>query len=199
MRYLKIIVGVLVIIVGVIFVLQNKDLQRPIKLGFDPLYMFKSHGDAPPAPPAPVSTVQPAAKEETTAPAEGSATEEKAVEGDKAQTEAKPAPKAPVPAPSPQGDDKGIPAFILIFLAFFAGILVASLFGIMEKYRLKRVVKNGASRIRDLEEELKKIRNLPLTQPTTQAIITPPPSLAEPVKELEEPSSEEGREDKEEG
>ncbi len=197
MRYLKIIVGVLVIIVGVIFVLQNKDLQRPIKLGFDPLYMFKSHQAAPPAPPAPVTTDQ------APAPAGDSAAEEKtAVEASAGGKDAS-APQAPAaparPAQAPDEGAKGIPAFILIFLAFFAGILVASLFGIMEKYRLKRVVKSGASRIRDLEEELKKIRNLPLTQPTTQAIITPPPSLAEPMEVPDEPASEEDRANKEEG
>ena len=178
MRYLKIIVGVLVIIVGVVFVLQNHDLQRPIKLGFDPLYMFRSH-QAPPAPPAP--TV------EKEAPADGEAATD--TQGESATTpqttgEGSAAPETPAPpeaqAQPAEDDSSGIPVFILIFIAFFAGILVASLFGIMEKYRLKRVVKKGVARVKELEVELKKLRNLPLTQPTTQPILAPPPTTAEP-------------------
>ncbi len=183
MRYLKIIVGVLVIIVGVIFVLQNHDLQRPIKLGFDPLYMFRSQEAAPPPPPpAPV-------QEEETAPKESGEKETPAPQGETAGTD--------TPGTAEE-DSTGIPAFILIFIAFFAGILVASLFGIMEKFRLKRVVKNSAARVRELEEELKKLRNLPLTQPTTQPILAPPPSPAEPLENGTEPSPPEDEENEKE-
>ena len=172
MRYLKIIVGVLVIIIGVVFVLQNKDLQRPIGLKFDPLYMFKAQEVEEPKPPVPLVGEEPlpAGQEETAA-------------GAGAEAAPKEAPPAPAPPPAVTDDPSGVPAFILIFLAFFAGILVASLFGIMEKYRLKKVVRQGAARVRDLEEELKKLRNLPLTQPPTQPVLAPPSSLPEPEEE----------------
>lgn len=194
MRYLKIIVGVLVIIVGVIFVLQNSDLQRPVKLAFDPLYMFRSHEQPEaPAAPAPVAE-QEKVKEETISD------KEQAPQGSQEESAAESRPAQPAseaaPADQPEVGSSGIPVFILVFLAFFAGILVASLFGIMEKYRLKRVVKNGVSRVRDLEEELKKLRNLPLTQPTTQPILAPPSSPAEPLENGTEPSPEDEEDEK---
>ena len=41
MRYFKIVIWSLLIIVGVIFVLQNDDLQRPVRLTFN-LYILPS-------------------------------------------------------------------------------------------------------------------------------------------------------------
>ncbi len=197
MRYLKIILGVLVIIIGVIFVLQNKDLQRPIELGFDPLYMFKSQEAAIPLPAPVAQTEVPAGGGEKPATGEeagsGPFTEPASPDSPKPPAETAPAQATAQEIPS------GIPAFILIFIAFFVGILVASLFGIMEKFRLKKVVKQGVARIRELEDELKKLRNLPLTQPTTQPILAPPPALAEPQEEVDQTAGPEDEETKEEG
>ncbi|MCG8377086.1 MAG: hypothetical protein MI702_11445, partial [Chlorobiales bacterium] len=108
MRYLKIVVGVLVIILGVVFVLQNSDLQRPIRLDFDPMFLFQS-----------LSSKADQDQGET------------APEPDQAQTG----------EPGPGDGRAGIPAFILIFIAFFVGVLAASFYGIMEKFRLKKMIK----------------------------------------------------------
>jgi len=152
MRYLKIVVAVLIIILGVVFVLQNTDLQRPIRLGFDPMFLF--HGLTQKADQGAGEASVPAGQGETGTPGQG-------------------------------GEGAGIPGFILIFIAFFVGVLAASFYGIMEKYRLKRMIKASNQRTGELEEELKKLRNLPLTQPTTQPTMSPP-RLAEPPFEPEE-------------
>ncbi|MBW1713350.1 MAG: LapA family protein [Deltaproteobacteria bacterium] len=158
MRYLKIVVAVLVIIVGVIFVLQNKDLQRSVELGFDPVSLIRGSAQETPAEPA-------------------------AEEGFAAGQESGPAAEV--------SGKNGIPVFVLVFIAFFVGILVASIYGMAEKYRLKRVVKATTRRVRDLEEELKRLRNLPLTQAATQPRIPTPPSQDLGSDEPQAPAKEE--------
>jgi uncharacterized integral membrane protein len=143
MRYVKIVVGVLVVILAVVFVLQNQDLLRPIRLGFDPLSLFK--GQPKVEAPAPGATPGTAPAPDQAKPAEG-----------------------------------GMPAFVLIFIAFFLGVLLASAYGLGEKYRLKKLVREGLARNREIEEELRRLRNLPLSQPQTPPTVVPlPPAKAE--------------------
>jgi len=132
MRYFKIVIWSLLIIVGVIFVLQNDDLQRPVRLTFN-LYILPSvtHKIAP----------------KTALPEE--------MEGEAAMTEEGAADEAGV----------SIPVFVLIFLFFFLGIVVASLLSLGERYRLKRVIRVASVRVQQQEKEIKRLRNLPIHQP----------------------------------
>lgn len=113
MRYVKVIVGSLIIILAVVFVLQNKGLQQPVHLGFSVSSILLS-GDAQ--------------------------------------------------KPGPGFD---MPVFILVFAAFFTGIVFASAYSLAERYRLKGLVRKTVRRNKDLEEEIKRQRNAALNQTTT--------------------------------
>lgn len=113
MRYVKVIVGSLIIILAVVFVLQNKGLQQPVHLGFS------------------VSSILLAADAQK---------------------------------PGPGFD---LPVFILVFAAFFTGIVFASVYSLAERYRLKGLVRKTVNRNKDLEEEIKRQRNAALNQTTT--------------------------------
>ena len=51
----------------------------------------------------------------------------------------------------------------MILLAFFVGLLAASLVGINERWRLRRQVKAQVKKTDDLRKELNSLRNLPVT------------------------------------
>ena len=139
MRYFKIVVWSLLIILAVVFILQNDDLQRPARLTFN-LYIL----------PSLTSKIIP----KTTPPVE--------MEGEAAMTEES--------APDEAG--VSIPVFVLIFLFFFLGIVVASLLSLGERYRLKRVIRAASGRVKQQEEELKRLRNLPIHRPE-EALLGP--------------------------
>jgi len=126
MRYLKIVVGALLIIVAVIFVMQNDDLQRRARLTFSPYSIIESLSQG--------------------------------------QTKTETAGGEQAPAESPQPGGLSVPVYILFFMAFFAGLIVAAVYGLAEKYRLKRLVKQANTRLRDLEEELRQLRTMPLSR-----------------------------------
>ncbi len=141
MRYFKIIVVVLLIIVGVIFILQNKDLQRPARIDFR-LYLLPQRHVAPAAAPA----------------GEGAASDQAG--GAAVETGA------------------AIPIYILIFLAFFCGLVVAFFLALAERYRLKRLVKESLRRTKALETEVHRLRNMPLTQPQEERPLPEPAESA---------------------
>lgn len=180
MRYFKIIVGTLVVILLVVFILQNKDLHRSVRLGFG-WDIFSQEV----ATPAPDKAVAPA--EEATKPAPSA--EEAAKPAAEGQAEAAPQPAA-APESPPAAPQRGVdvPVFILIFLAFFLGLIVASATSLAEKYRLKRLVKTAGARVKALEEEITTLRNMPLTQSLNHAN----PALEEAVSEVKEEEEEEG-------
>ncbi|MCB2228473.1 MAG: LapA family protein [Desulfarculaceae bacterium] len=55
------------------------------------------------------------------------------------------------------------PTYLVILLAFFVGLLAASLVGISERFRLRRQVKAQVKKTEELRRELNSLRNLPVT------------------------------------
>ena len=56
--------------------------------------------------------------------------------------------------------------YLIIMLAFFVGLLAASLLGLSERFRLRRLLRSKAREISNLEKEINSLRNLPLTDET---------------------------------
>ncbi len=55
------------------------------------------------------------------------------------------------------------PTYLVILLAFFVGLLSASLVGLSERWRLRRQVKAQVKKTEELRKELNSLRNLPVT------------------------------------
>ena len=53
--------------------------------------------------------------------------------------------------------------FLVVLISFFFGILVAGLYGIIERFQLKREIKKMRSISKEKEMELNSLRNLPIT------------------------------------
>jgi uncharacterized integral membrane protein len=53
--------------------------------------------------------------------------------------------------------------YLIIMLGFFVGILAASLLGIAERFRQRKVIRDQQKQIEGLNKELSSLRNLPLT------------------------------------
>lgn len=53
--------------------------------------------------------------------------------------------------------------YLVILLSFFVGLLLASLLGIAERFRLRRDIKGLRKEIDGLNQELSSLRNLPIT------------------------------------
>lgn len=53
--------------------------------------------------------------------------------------------------------------YLVILLAFFIGLFLASLLGIAERFRLRRNIKALEKQINGLNQELNSLRNLPIT------------------------------------
>ena len=65
-----------------------------------------------------------------------------------------------------------IPLYILLFLAIFCGALSVAFIDILLLFRQRRTMKKKDKQIKDLETELDKFRNLPLTE-----TVVPDPAL----------------------
>ncbi|MEA2109110.1 MAG: LapA family protein [Pseudomonadota bacterium] len=57
-----------------------------------------------------------------------------------------------------------IPLYALLFLAIFCGVISVAIVDIMVLFRQRRRMKKKDKQIKDLETELEKFRNLPLTE-----------------------------------
>ena len=57
-----------------------------------------------------------------------------------------------------------IPLYALLFLAIFCGAISVAIVDIMVLFRQRRTMKKKDKQIKDLETELEKFRNLPLTE-----------------------------------
>jgi putative membrane protein len=57
-----------------------------------------------------------------------------------------------------------IQAWVLFLIAFFVGIVLASIVGFVERQHLKREIRAGRKEISRLKEELNSLRNLPITE-----------------------------------
>jgi putative membrane protein len=53
--------------------------------------------------------------------------------------------------------------YLIILLAFFVGLLAASLLGLVERFRMRGEIKARRKEIEALNRELSSLRNLPLT------------------------------------
>lgn len=56
-----------------------------------------------------------------------------------------------------------ISMYIMVTISFLFGILIAGLYGIVERFRLKREIKKMRHISKEKEEELNSLRNLPIT------------------------------------
>ncbi len=54
--------------------------------------------------------------------------------------------------------------YLIILLAFFVGLLTASLLGLSERFGLRRQLKQKGKEVETLQSELNALRNLPVTQ-----------------------------------
>jgi putative membrane protein len=64
--------------------------------------------------------------------------------------------------------------YMVILLAFFVGLLVASLLGLAERFRLRKRLRDLRKRNDKLRDELNSLRNMPLNDP-----VSGPPELEE--------------------
>jgi putative membrane protein len=53
--------------------------------------------------------------------------------------------------------------YMVILLAFFVGLLAASLLGLMERLRLRRTIRQQRKEVARLNKELSSLRNMPIT------------------------------------
>lgn len=66
--------------------------------------------------------------------------------------------------------------YMVILLAFFVGLLAASLLGLMERLRLRKTIRQQRKEVARLNKELSSLRNMPLTgEPLTGSDIAEEP------------------------
>jgi putative membrane protein len=53
--------------------------------------------------------------------------------------------------------------YMVILLAFFVGLLAASLLGLLERLRLRKTIRQQRKEVERLNKELSSLRNMPLT------------------------------------
>jgi len=56
-----------------------------------------------------------------------------------------------------------ISLYVIVTVAFLFGVLISGLYGIIERFRLKRQIKALITTSRDKDKELNSLRNLPIT------------------------------------
>lgn len=60
-------------------------------------------------------------------------------------------------------ETSGLPVFLIAVITFLAGVVCIWLYGISERLRFKRQVKTLMKDVKDKEQELNSLRNLPVT------------------------------------
>lgn len=58
------------------------------------------------------------------------------------------------------------PVYLIILLAFFVGLLLASVLGLADRYRMRKLLAAGRKEVDTLNRELDSLRNLPITSQT---------------------------------
>lgn len=53
--------------------------------------------------------------------------------------------------------------YMVILLAFFVGLLAASLLGLMERFRQRKTIRQQRKEVQRLNKELSSLRNMPIT------------------------------------
>jgi uncharacterized integral membrane protein len=61
-----------------------------------------------------------------------------------------------------------IPIYLFILIAFALGAIISMLYFLMDKIRHGKELRKARSRIKDLEQELSSLRNMPLDEQPTQ-------------------------------
>lgn len=56
-----------------------------------------------------------------------------------------------------------VPLSLVVVVAFVVGVVASGLYGIMERFRLRRQLKAVVKDLREKEKELNSLRNLPVT------------------------------------
>ena len=72
-----------------------------------------------------------------------------------------------------------IPLYAILFTSLFCGALSVAVVDIMLLFRQKRTMKKKDKQIKDLEAELEKYRNLPLTEAADSDLVEPLADQAE--------------------
>ena len=62
--------------------------------------------------------------------------------------------------------ERWLPAYMLIFITFLAGVIFAGFMGIVERFRLTRTINRLNKTIRELRREIKGIEPPPYVEPT---------------------------------
>lgn len=55
--------------------------------------------------------------------------------------------------------------YMVTFIAFFIGLLLASIIGIFDRFRMRRALRRSHKEIRSLQSEVRSLRNIPLHDP----------------------------------
>ena len=74
--------------------------------------------------------------------------------------------------------------YLIILLAFFFGLLAASLLGLAERFRLRKTIRNQHKQVESLNKELSSLRNLPITGGPLGGAKDPAPDQAPPENPL---------------
>jgi uncharacterized integral membrane protein len=75
-----------------------------------------------------------------------------------------------------QWESLPISVYFVVVIAFLTGIIIAGLYGITERFRLKRKIKTLQNEAREKDKELASLRNLPVT---TEAVRGLPENYSE--------------------
>ncbi|MCF8146540.1 MAG: LapA family protein [Deltaproteobacteria bacterium] len=76
-----------------------------------------------------------------------------------------------------KAETSGLPVFLIAIIAFLIGVLSIWVYGISERLQFKRQIKILRKDVKDKEQELNSLRNLPVTSETMDS--DHPPSLHE--------------------
>lgn len=87
------------------------------------------------------------------------------------------------------------PVYLIIMLAFFVGLLSASLMGLVERFRMRRLLAAKNKELKTLNSELDSLRNLPLTDESLPA--SEPFEAVDPFARHEEVNGLEGQSEQE--
>jgi uncharacterized integral membrane protein len=69
--------------------------------------------------------------------------------------------------------DRWLPTYMLIFIAFLAGVIFTGFMGIVERFRLTRTINRLNKTVRDIRREVKANENPPLIEAGEEALPLP--------------------------
>ena len=61
--------------------------------------------------------------------------------------------------------EKSLPTYMLLFIAFLAGVIFTGFMGIVERFQLTRTINRLNKTIRDLRRDMKAVENPPYIEP----------------------------------